>query len=114
MQLPRGQANRRNGIRFDCSFPISVSHPLFGTMCFVARNLSFGGMFIEASDLLPLGSIVRVHFGDRGHHMTAKAEVRNHYFLNYGDHQGPRALAGMGLRFLGFEMQDDQAAELVH
>ena len=32
----------------------------------------------------------------------AMARVQNHYYLQYSDHDGLRALSGVGLRFLRF------------
>lgn len=98
----------------DCSFPVEVTHPVFGRMTLVARNLSAGGLFIETIEPLPLGTVLMVHFGEPEHQVIARAEVRNHYFLNYADHSGPRALAGMGLRFLGFEPGGACVRDVLH
>ena len=105
---------KRNNLRLDKLFPVSLSHPLFGRLRLLARNVSAGGMFVETSDPLPLGSEVKVHFASGEIEIVARAEVRNHYFLNYADRSGPRALAGMGLRFLGFEAGADWVKRLVH
>lgn len=93
---------------------VAVSHPIFGRMQLVARNLSSGGVFLETAEPLPLGCTVLVHFGADGHEVVARAEVRNHFFLNFADKAGPSALTGMGLRFLGFEIGSAQVDNTLH
>lgn len=106
--------NKRRSLRLDCSFPVELVHPLFGRLQLVARNLSAGGIFLETCEPLPLGMNVEVHFGEESHRIIAQAEVRNHYFLNFADQTGPRALAGMGLRFVDFATEGRGSNRLVH
>jgi hypothetical protein len=71
----------------------------------VARNISQGGIFLEARDVLPLGSPVRIYFSlpNDANGFSARGEVKNHYFLNFGTDQGTRSMVGMGVRFTTFE-----------
>ncbi|MEK6608900.1 MAG: PilZ domain-containing protein [Myxococcota bacterium] len=108
------KTEKRSTVRFDRSLPVYVSNPTFGRMRFIARNVSTGGMFVETGDPLPLGTEVEVHFGAEECRVVARAEVRNHYFLNFADGAGPRALAGMGLRFVGFEAGAERLERMLH
>jgi hypothetical protein len=96
--------DKRRTLRLDKAFPVAVSSDQFGVCQGIARNISQGGMFIEMADPLPLGSAIRVHFSMTGAagEIVARAEVRGHYFLNYSDGRGERAVTGMGVRFIGF------------
>ena len=96
-------------MRFDQLFAVALEAPQHGAQVYVARNVSEGGMFLESREPLPLGCPVLVHFAipDGGGEIVARGEVKNHYYLNYNDSTGPRAVAGMGIRFLEFE-QDTQ------
>jgi len=100
-----GPPEKRRHLRFDHFFAVSLETPQHGEQCYVARNVSEGGMFLESREPLPLGCPVRVHFSmpDGGGEIVARGEVKNHYFLNYADATGPRAVAGMGIRFVAFE-----------
>jgi hypothetical protein len=103
-------ADKRSHLRFDQLFAVSLEAPQHGAQIYVARNVSEGGMFLESREPLPLGCEVLVHFSipDGGGEIVARGEVKNHYFLNYSDSTGPRAVAGMGIRFLEFE-EDTQS-----
>src|ERR1700722_15017141 len=106
----RTTMDKRAAIRFDKAFPVSVSSEAFGEADAVARNVSSGGIMLEISDPLPLGTEVRVHFSmpDSHSQIVARGEVKNHYFLNFSDHTGgPHALTGMGIRFTEFESDSD-------
>jgi hypothetical protein len=98
-------AEKRRHLRLDQLFAVSLETTQHGDQVYVARNVSEGGMFLESRDPLPLGCPVLVHFTmpDGGGEIVARGEVKNHYFLNYADATGPRAMAGMGIRFVGFE-----------
>jgi hypothetical protein len=98
-------AEKRRHLRFDQLFAVSLETPQDGTQIYVARNVSEGGMFLESREPLPLGCPVLVHFSmpDGGGEIVARGEVKNHYFINYADATGPRAVAGMGIRFVKFE-----------
>ena len=91
-----------------------VSKPTFGSRRFSARNVSTGGMFVETGDPLPLGTEGEVHLGAEECRVVARAEVRYNYFLNFADGAGPRALAGMGLRFVGFEAGPERLERMPH
>jgi len=98
-------ADKRRHLRFDQLFAVSLEAPQHGAQIYVARNVSEGGMFLESREPLPLGCSVLVHFSipDGGGEIVARGEVKNHYYLNYSDATGPRAVSGMGIRFLEFE-----------
>jgi hypothetical protein len=102
--------DKRRHLRFDQLFAVSLEAPQHGAQVYVARNVSEGGMFLESREPLPLGCEVLVHFEipDGSGEIVARGEVKNHYYLNYADATGPRAMAGMGIRFLEFE-QDTQS-----
>ena len=103
--------NKRQSLRFDKVFPVLLSSEQFGESNAVARNVSAGGILLEVGEPLPLGTHVRVYFSmgamqvDEGPHIVARGEVKNHYFLNYSDHTGPRSMTGMAVRFTEFETQ---------
>ena len=91
---------KRAALRFEKVIPVSVESEDFGPMGAIARNVSEGGMMIETPSPMPLGSEVRVRFlsPDGGGSIVVRAEVKNHYALNYsGGHA-----RGMGVRFLEF------------
>ena len=97
--------NKRAALRFEKVFPVILSTDEFGECNAMARNISAGGILIELPEPMPLGTEVRVHFfmADSQATIIARGEVKNHYFLNYADATGPRAVAGMGIRFVAFE-----------
>ncbi len=101
---------KRQHLRFDKVFPVRVESILFGQMSCVARNVSAGGIFLETADLLPLGARVRVCFltADETTEIVAVGDVKNHYFINYAQGGSARSVAGMAVRFLGFEDQGQQ------
>jgi len=101
--------DQRIHTRFDKLFPVIVGSELFGEARAIARNISIGGMLVEMTSPLPLGSVVSVHFQitrEDGSidEIVARAEVKHHYCLNYaaaiGDERSARAT---GLRFLDFD-----------
>jgi hypothetical protein len=107
-------SEKRESLRLDTVFPVWITSSEFGEQQGVARNLSSGGMFIETSEPMPLGARVRVHFmmPESAAEIVACGEVKNHYFLNFGDTaRGPRAMAGMGVRFTGFENDGAETLE---
>ena len=102
--------DKRQAMRFDKAFPVSISSEAFGEAHAVARNISSGGIMLEVSDPLPLGTEVRVHFSmpDSHSQIVARGEVKNHYFLNFADSTGSaHSLTGMGIRFTEFEIDSD-------
>ncbi len=97
-------SEKRRHLRLDSAFIVSLESA-YGPMRCVARNVSEGGMFLEAHDPLPLGAAVRVVFSmpqERGE-IVALGEVKNHYFLNFSDDGHARSLQGLAVRFTGFE-----------
>jgi hypothetical protein len=101
---------KRQHLRFDKVFPVRIESILFGQIPCVARNVSAGGIFIETSDLLPLGARVRVCFltPDETSEIVGLGEVKNHYFINYVHGGASRSVAGMAVRFLSFEQESQQ------
>jgi hypothetical protein len=106
--------NKRSALRFEQVFPVILSSDAFGECNAMARNISAGGILIEISEPLPLGTEVRVHFSmpDSQASIVAKGEVKNHYFLNFSDAAGPRSLTGMAIRFTSFEAEGDSVMGL--
>jgi hypothetical protein len=103
---------RRQATRIDKVFRVLLSTEETGDQWFVARNISATGMFVEMPEPLPLRSKVLVRFqvaptddGWPQHNdaaICAMARVQNHYYLQYSDAGGRRAMSGVGLRFLRF------------
>lgn len=99
---------RRATARIDKVFRVLLSTEEVGDQWFIARNISATGMFVEMADPLPLRTKVIVRFRVPGDldtdaaAMCAMARVQNHYYLQYSDGEGLRALSGVGLRFLRF------------
>lgn len=102
-------AEKRRTLRFDKAFPVAVRSDSHGETCAVARNISAGGMMIEAPEPLPLGTRVQVFFSMPDSHarIVARGEVKNHYFLNFAGARGAQSLTGMGVRFTSFESDTD-------
>src|SRR5205807_10629854 len=100
MLLARKAMDKRQAVRFDKAFPVSISSDNFGEAHAVARNISSGGIMLETQDPLPLGTEVRVHFSmpDSHSEIVARGEVKNHYFLNFADSSGSaHLLTAMGV-----------------
>ena len=104
---------RRRANRIDKVFRVLVSTDEIGDQWCVARNISTHGMFIEMAQPIPLRTKVIVRFATTGElpeglgndcepAISAMARVQNHYYLQYADKEGLRALCGVGLRFLRF------------
>ena len=105
---PAVGAEKRIHIRFDKIFPVTVGSELYGETVAVARNISAGGMLVQASEVLPMGSVVTVHFRIDGtdDEIVARAEVKHHLCLNFAiAGMEPRSARGMGLRFIDFDDQ---------
>jgi hypothetical protein len=108
-------ADQRIHTRFDKLFPVLVDSELFGEARAIARNISLGGMLVEMTSPLPLGSVVTIHFQVHREDGTvdeilARAEVKHHYCLNFAVPGGEAAARAIGLRFLDFD--DRPALEL--
>jgi hypothetical protein len=103
--LPDKAGDRRYSARFEMVFPVIISSDSFGECNAMARNISSAGILLEINDPLPLGTSVRVHFifPDSQATIVARGEVKNHYYLNYANKEGPRSLTGMAVRFTEFE-----------
>lgn len=102
--------DKRRSHRFDKAFPVSIRTDKFGECSAVARNISTGGIMVEVAQPLPLGTEVRIFFSvpESPARIIARGEVKNHYFLNFADPAGrARAMTGMGVRFTGFESEND-------
>ena len=99
--------NKRQAMRFETVFPVILSSETFGECNAMARNISSGGILLEISEPLPLGTEVRVHFAmpDSQASIVARGEVKNHYFLNFSDGVEQRSLTGMAVRFTEFEAE---------
>src|SRR5262245_62245485 len=82
---------KRRSERFDKVFPVWVESEAFGECQGIARNISAGGIFVEMTEPLPLGSAVKVHFTvpDSQGELVARGEVKRHYFLHFSDSIGP-------------------------
>lgn len=106
---------RRGATRIDKVFRVLVSSEELGDQWLVARNISSTGMFIEMADPFPLRTKVIVRFAAHDSDPDAPAErpgqepcisamarVQNHYYLQFSDNDGLRALCGVGVRFLRF------------
>lgn len=100
---------RRNSARIDKVFWVLLSTEEGGDQWVVARNISSTGMFIEMADPVPLKTKVIIRFQappdtaeDHDGTICAVARVQNHYYLQYSDGVGLRALRGVGVRFLRF------------
>ena len=103
---------RRAAARIDKVFRVLLSTEENGDQWFVARNISCNGMFVEMADPLPLRSKVIVRFAlqhpdspwpERDEAaICAMAKVQNHYYLQFSDNDGLRAMSGVGLKFVRF------------
>ena len=95
---------RRASARIDKVFRVLLSTDETGDQWVLARNISEAGMFVEMPHPLPLRTKVIVRFRppEEDAAICALARVQNHYYLQYSDGEGLRALAGVGLRFLRF------------
>lgn len=100
--------DRRRSSRFDKAFPVYLTSQQ-GICRGIARNISDGGMFIETRDPQPLGGRVTVCFADDVHgvEISVIAEVRYQCVIEYGGTAGPKALRGMGVRFVDFECRTE-------
>lgn len=104
------RAERRNWLRFENVFPVIVETQLHGFINCIARNISYGGVFIEMHEPLPLGTGIKVYFvipGASGG-ISAAGEVKNHYFLNYTTNEGPMSIRGIGVKFTEFEQDSEE------
>jgi hypothetical protein len=110
MLLTRDWMNKRAALRFEKVFPVILSTEQFGECNAMARNVSAGGILIEISEPMPLGTSVRVHFmmQDSSATIIARGEVKNHYFLNFNDAGGQRSLTGMAIKFKEFEADSQE------
>ncbi|MBN2498036.1 MAG: PilZ domain-containing protein [Deltaproteobacteria bacterium] len=105
--------DRRLAGRLDKVFSVHICGA-WGSSFGIARNISPGGLFIETPDPYPLGSSMQVTFSFPGSdcELTATAQVIHLCFLNQTAAGGQRGLiVGMGVRFTGFVIEDDQLAQ---
>lgn len=111
-----GTPERRAASRLDKVFPVYLEGDRGGALG-VARNISTGGLFVETRAPQPIGSQVRITFPADGGDMTAIGEVRYvcHLLASAGvEGRGPRALRGMGVRFIYFEAGVEDAVATRH
>lgn len=96
---------RRHSLRLEAFCLVKLQSAEHGISYCVARNVSEGGIFLEVRQPLPLGATLRLWFltPDGRARISAIGEVKNHYYLHYNARRKPRALTGMGVRFLTFE-----------
>jgi hypothetical protein len=105
---PVRDLEKRIHMRFDKLFPVVLGSELYGETVVIARNISVGGMLVQTGDVLPLGSVVTVHFriDHTDDEIVARAEVKHHLCLNFSlPDSEPRAARAMGLRFLDFDAE---------
>lgn len=105
---PARATEKRIHIRFDKIFAVVLNSEIEGETVVIARNISSGGMLVQCGEVLPLGSVVSIHFriGDTDDEIVARAEVKHHLCLNFAQRDAePRATRGMGLRFLDFDAE---------
>jgi hypothetical protein len=99
---------KRIHTRFDKAFLVVIGSELYGDSTAIARNISAGGVLVEMTYAPPLGTVVTVHFqaprdGDLMDEIVARAEVKHHHYLNYGDRDDDAASTrAIGLRFIEF------------
>jgi hypothetical protein len=95
---------RRSATRIDKLFRVLLASEEYGEQWAIARNISQSGMFVEMASPLPLRTkvVVRFRTPDDDTEIVAMGCVQNHYYLQYADAGGLRALSGVGLRFLRF------------
>lgn len=105
---PGRVAEKRIHIRFDKIFAVVLGSELCGETMVIARNISAGGMLVQCPEVLPMGSVVTVHFLIDGSddEIVARAEVKHHLCLNFAQPDAePHSARGMGLRFLDFDAE---------
>jgi len=98
---------KRIHTRFDKAFLVVIGSELFGDATAIARNISTGGILVEMSYAPPLGTVVTVHFqyareGDLIDEIVARAEVKHHHYLNFGEGDDATSTRAIGLRFVEF------------
>ncbi|HOX45335.1 MAG TPA: PilZ domain-containing protein [Myxococcota bacterium] len=90
--------------RMDKVFAVYIAGA-WGSSFGIARNISEGGMFLEAPDPYPLGGRMEITFSLPGSpvELTVIGEVVHLCFLNRTAGGSPRRpVVGLGLRFCGF------------
>jgi hypothetical protein len=107
----QSEAERRDAARLDKVFKVYLEGER-GPAMGIARNISPGGIFVETRSPEKIGSQVRITFPSESGNMHALAEVRYVCHLlgrGPGSFPGPKAVRGMGLRFLYFEPGEERA-----
>jgi hypothetical protein len=111
---------KRIHTRFDKAFLVMIGSEVYGDSAAVARNVSAGGILVEMSYAPPLGTVVTVHFqmrrdDDQVDEIVARAEVKHHYYLNFGRNEDAASTRAIGLRFLEFvDLPAHVAPESIH
>jgi hypothetical protein len=96
--------DRRTERRLDKVFAVYIAGA-WGSSFGIARNISEGGMFLEAPDPYPLGGRMEITFSLPGSQveLTVIGEVVHLCFLNRtAGGSLRRPVVGLGLRFCGF------------
>lgn len=93
--------NLRSAPRLPRSFAVTLSSDRFGQTYAIARNVSCGGMLLEAQEPWPLGTSVRVLMTLPETHaqVLMEGEIKHLYFLNFNKQGQARRMVGMGIRF---------------
>ncbi len=104
MNLPNPIKDRRGSLRMETIFTVEVESAVHGFTQCVARNISRGGIMLETHRLLPLGTEIEIHFTPPGAlgGITARAQVKNHYYLHFAEEGARKRLYGVGARFCSF------------
>src|SRR5688572_6494299 len=111
---PRAPRDKRSTIRFNKVSRVRTASEDFAAVDCVARNISTDGMLIETITPPPLGSEIRVSFEmpDSQASIVARAEVKNHYVFNYCEDGVLRWARGMGVGFVEFVEDAEEALRL--
>lgn len=109
--MPR---DRRATMRFDKVFKVNLASEDFGEIGATARNISTGGMLIEMSSPLPLGSEVEVQFAIPDSHasIAVLAEVKNQYAFNFFEDGEAHSARGIGVKFIEFVEDSEEQLRL--
>lgn len=81
-----------------------IGSELYGESAGVMWRIDASGMLVQCNDIVPLGSVVTVHFpiGDTDDELVARAEVRHHLtFEVTGNNEF--AARGMRLAIIDFD-----------
>ncbi len=103
-----GKENRRQK-RIDLNIDVNVAHESKLQKVY-SKNLSKGGIYLSADDMIPVGSKVNLTFfiKELDREFKIRAEVVHHHkYDNFTDEGTMEVSYGMGLRFVEIS-RDDQ------